>query len=207
MIILFGPAGSGKSTQGRTLADRYGWKWLSVGQVLRDTGKYDEILKRGELVDDETVVKLMNEQLEQADAEGMKVMLDGYPRDLKQTELMLADEESLFFDKIDAAIVLEVPEEELWKRIEARGRADDTEEVLRTRLAIYEQNICSILPLFEQRNVPILKIDGVGEYDEVTERLDKAIKSVLPDTPDVFNNTDAYVIENDAVEREKSYGE
>ena len=207
MIILFGPAGSGKSTQGRTLADRYGWKWLSVGQVLRDTGKYDEILKRGELVDDETVVRLMNEQLEQADAEGMKVMLDGYPRDMKQTELMLADEESLFFDKIDAAIVLEVPEEELWKRIEARGRADDTEEVLRTRLAIYEQNICSILPLFEQQNVPILKVDGVGDYDEVTERLDKAIKSVLPDTPDVFNNTDAYVIENDAVEREKSYGE
>ena len=207
MIILFGPAGSGKSTQGRTLADRYGWKWLSVGQVLRDTGKYDEILKRGELVDDETVVKLMNEQLEQADAEGMKVMLDGYPRDLKQTELMLADEESLFFDKIDAAIVLEVPEEELWKRIEARGRADDTEEVLKTRFAIYEQNICSILPLLEQQNVPILKIDGVGDYDEVTERLDRAIKSVLPDTPDVFNNTDAYVIENDAVEREKSYGE
>ena len=180
---------------------------MSVGQVLRDTGKYDEILKRGELVDDETVVKLMNEQLEQADAEGMKVMLDGYPRDLKQTELMLADEESLFFDKIDAAIVLEVPEEELWKRIEARGRADDTEEVLKTRFAIYEQNICSILPLFEQQNVPILKIDGVGDYDEVTERLDRAIKSVLPDTPDVFNNTDAYVIENDAVEREKSYGE
>lgn len=207
MIILFGPAGSGKSTQGRTLADRYGWKWLSVGQVLRDTGKYDEILKRGELVDDETVVRLMNEQLEQANAEGMKVMLDGYPRDVKQTELMLADEESLFFDKIDAAIVLEVPEEELWKRIQARGREDDTEEVLKTRFAIYEQNICSILPLFEQKNIPVLKVDGVGDYDEVTERLDKVIKSVLPDTPDVFNNTDAYVIENDAVEREKSYGE
>lgn len=207
MIILFGPAGSGKSTQGRTLADRYGWKWLSVGQVLRDTGKYDEILKRGELVDDETVVRLMNEQLEQANAEGMKVMLDGYPRDTKQTELMLADEESLFFDKIDAAIVLEVPEEELWKRIQARGREDDTEEVLKTRFAIYEQNICSILPLFEQKNIPVLKVDGVGDYDEVTERLDKVIKSVLPDTPDVFNNTDAYVIENDAVEREKSYGE
>ncbi len=207
MIILFGPAGSGKSTQGRTLADRYGWKWLSVGQVLRDTGKYDGILKRGELVDDETVVRLMNEQLEQANAEGMKVMLDGYPRDVKQTELMLADEESLFFDKIDAAIVLEVPEEELWKRIQARGRKDDTEEVLKTRFAIYEQNICSILPLFEQKNIPVLKVDGVGDYDEVTERLDKVIKSVLPDTPDVFNNTDAYVIENDAVEREKSYGE
>ena len=207
MIVLFGPAGSGKSTQGRTLADRYGWKWLSVGQVLRDTGKYDEILRRGELVDDETVVRLMNEQLEQANAEGMKVMLDGYPRDLKQTELMLADEESLFFDKIDAAIVLEVPEEELWKRIQARGREDDTEEVLKTRFAIYEQNICSILPLFEQKNIPVLKVDGVGDYGTVTERLDEAIKSILPGTPDVFNNTDAYVIENDAVEREKSYGE
>ena len=63
MIIFFGPAGSGKSTQGRIIADKYGWRWLSVGQVLRDTGEFDEILKKGELVDDKEVVNLMNKQI------------------------------------------------------------------------------------------------------------------------------------------------
>lgn len=207
MIILFGPAGSGKSTQGRTLADRYGWKWLSVGQVLRETGKFNEILKRGELVDDAEVVSLMNREISRADAEGMDVILDGYPRDKKQTEIMLADDNSEFFDGIDAAILLEVPEDELWARIEERGRTDDTKEVVRRRFEIYEQNIYSILPLLEQENIPILRVDGVGDYDVVTERLDKAIKEVLPDTADVFNHTDVHVIENDAVEKEKSYGE
>ena len=43
MVIFFGPAGSGKSTQGRIVADKYGWRWLSVGQVLRDAGEFDEI--------------------------------------------------------------------------------------------------------------------------------------------------------------------
>ena len=207
MIILFGPAGSGKSTQGRTLADRYGWKWLSVGQVLRETGKFDEILKRGELVDDMEVVRLMDKEIERADAEGMEVILDGYPRDKKQTEIMLADENSEFFDVINAAIVLEVPEDELWARIQERGRNDDTEEVVRKRFQIFEQNICSILPLLEQKNIPILRVDGVGDYDEVTERLDEAIKEVMPETVDVFNTEDVHVIENDAVEKEKSYGE
>ena len=207
MIILFGPAGSGKSTQGRTIADKYGWKWLSVGQVLRDTGEFDEILKSGELVDDMAVVKIMNEQIARAYSEGMEVVLDGYPRDKKQAEIMLADEESEFFDKIDVAIVLEVPKDELWKRIELRGRSDDTEEVLSRRIEIFEQNIYSILPLLEQKNIPIEKVDGVGEYEEVTERIDKVVREVMPDATEVFNTEDLDVIENDAVEREKSYGE
>lgn len=207
MIIIFGPAGSGKSTQGRTLADRYGWKWLSVGQVLRDTGKFDEILKSGALVDDAVVVELMNKQIAMADAEGMNVVLDGYPRDVRQTEIMLSDEESEFFDKIDGAIVLEVPMEELWKRIEARGREDDTEEALKLRLQIFEQNIGSILPLLEERGVKIAKIDGTGDFDRVTERLIKVVEELIPNTPEVFNCEEIDVIENDAREREKSYGE
>jgi len=207
MIIFFGPAGSGKSTQGRAIADKYGWRWLSVGQVLRETGQFDEILKRGELVDDETVVRLMNKQIEFAEAEGMDVVLDGYPRDKKQTEIMLSDEESQFFDNINGAIILEVPREELWKRIEARGREDDTEESFKRRFEIFEQNICSILPLLEERNVKIIRVDGVGDYDEVTERITKVVQELMPDSPVVWRDDEADSIENDALEREKSYGE
>ena len=207
MIIFFGPAGSGKSTQGRTIADKYGWRWLSVGQVLRDTGEYDEILKRGELVDDETVVRLMEKQIEFAEAEGMEVVLDGYPRDLKQTEIMLSDKESKFFKNIQGAIVLEVPREELLKRIHERGRMDDTDEVLERRLEIFEQNICSILPLLEQKNVQIERVDGVGSFEEVTARITKIVQKMLPDSPEVWQDDVADSIENDALEREKSYGE
>ncbi len=207
MIILFGPAGSGKSTQGRTIADKYGWRWLSVGQVLRDTGKFDEILRAGELVDDATVVRLMGEQIDRANAEGMEVVLDGYPRDEKQTEIMLADENSQFFDSVDVAVVLDVPKEELWKRIESRGREDDTKAVVEKRFAIFEENIGAILPLLEERNVPIIRVNGVGGYDEVTERIEKEIFRVLPATPEVFNNHDLDVIANDSVEKERSYGE
>lgn len=201
MIILFGPAGSGKSTQGRTIADKYGWKWLSVGQVLRETGRFSETLKNGELVDDKEVVKLMDEQILRAETEGMDVILDGYPRDVEQTEIMLSDEQSEFFSKIDGAIVLKVPEEELWKRILDRGRNDDTEEVVKRRFQIFEQNIYSILPLLESRNVPIVEVDGVGSYDDVTARIDQVVRELMPGIVETPN------IENDAVEREGSYGE
>ena len=207
MIIFFGPAGSGKSTQGRAIADKYGWRWLSVGQVLRESGQFDEVLKRGELVDDETVVRLMNKQIAFAEAEGMDVVLDGYPRDLKQTEIMLSDEESEFFDNINGAIILDVPKEELLKRLEARGREDDTREAMERRFEIFEQNICSILPLLEKRNVKVFHVDGVGDYDEVTARITKIVQELMPDSPVVWHDDEADSIENDALEREKSYGE
>lgn len=206
MIIFFGPAGSGKSTQGRIIADKYGWRWLSVGQVLRDTGEFDEILKKGELVDDKEVVSLMNKQIEFARAEGMDIVLDGYPRDVQQAEILQADKKTDFFGNIDCAIILNVPKKELLERIQERGREDDTMAVVERRFAIFEQNICSILPLLKERNVPIHEVDGTGEFEDVTARITKIIQKVKP-APEVWRDDEADVIENDALEREKSYGE
>ncbi|MBR3368548.1 nucleoside monophosphate kinase [Candidatus Saccharibacteria bacterium] len=176
MIILFGPAGSGKTTQGRLLADKYGWKWLSVGQVLRDTGKFGDVLKTGELVEDSEVIRLMNHEIEKADLEGMDVILDGYPRDIEQAEWM---KENNFFKDVELAIILDVPKEELWRRIEERGRADDTKEAVEKRFAIFEQNIYSILPFLEEGNVKIVKVDGVGSFEEVTERLKNTLEESI----------------------------
>ena len=206
MIILFGPAGSGKSTQGRTLADLYGWRWLSVGQVLRDSGEFDDIMKEGALVDDATVVRMMDKQIEFAEAEGMEIVLDGYPRDKEQTEIMLKAGSS-FFDKVDGAVVLSVPVDELWQRIELRGRADDTREALKKRINIFEQNIGAILDLLRSREIPVYEVDGVGEFDEVTERIRKVFEEIKPNTPEVFHTDQLGSIENDANSREKSYGE
>ena len=205
MIILFGPAGSGKSSQGRLLADKYGWKWLSVGQVLRETGKFGEILEKGELVDDEVVVDLMRREIERADDEGMDVVLDGFPRDKKQAEIMTAREEIL--DEVELAIVMKVPKEELIKRIEERGRSDDTAEVVERRLAIYENNIGEILPIIQEKGVEVTEIDGVGTIEEVAERIEAAVLAKKPDMVAVFDNESKDVIENDSNLREESYGE
>lgn len=209
MIIFFGPAGSGKSTQGRTIADKYGWRWLSVGQVLRDTGEFDEILEKGELVDDQEVVNLMNKQIDFARAEGMEIVLDGYPRDKEQANILLKESKTTdrdFFGSVTAAIILNVPKEELLNRIQERGRADDTMEVVERRFEIFEQNIYSILPLLKERNVPIFEVDGLGTFEEVTNRIIKIVQDVIP-APEVWQDDEADAIENDAVEREKSYGE
>lgn len=176
MIVLFGPAGSGKTTQGRLLAEKFGFRWLSVGQVLRDTGRFDKTLKEGGLVDDMEVIRLMNREIQKADSEGMDVILDGYPRDIEQANWMVQNN---FFDKVDLAIVLDVPKEELWKRIEGRGRNDDTKEVVEKRFEVFEQNICSILPLMEAGNVKVLKVDGVGEFEEITDRLSDVLEENL----------------------------
>ena len=175
MIILFGPPGSGKSTQGKALADKYGMRWLSVGEVLRSTGEFEEILREGRLVDDATVVRLMDAEIAKAKDSGEEVILDGYPRDKKQTEIMLNDEQSEFFDNVKAAVVLKVPEAELLARINLRGRSDDTEQVLARRIEVFEQNIYSILPLLEQRGVPVLEVDGVGTEMEVFGRIEKVL--------------------------------
>ncbi len=196
MIILFGPAGSGKTTQGRLLADKYGWKWLSVGQVLRDTGKFGDILKTGELVENSEVVRLMNHEIDKADADGMNVILDGYPRDVEQAKWM---EENNFFKKVELALILDVPKEELWRRIEERGRTDDTKEAIERRFEIFEQNIYSIIPFLENGGVKVLKVDGVGSFEEVTERLMEALEK----------NIDGLVIQDEDMTQagEQSYGE
>ena len=152
------------------------YRWLSVGQVLRDTGKFDKILQEGGLVDDMEVIRLMNREIQKADSEGMDVVLDGYPRDIDQANWMV---ENNFFDNVDLAIILDVPKEELWKRIEGRGRNDDTKEVVEKRFDVFEQNICSILPLMEAKNVKVLHIDGVGDFDEITRRLSSVLEDNL----------------------------
>ena len=98
MIILFGLAGSGKGTQGKALAELFGWRTLSVGQAIRDSGGYTNIIDKGNLIPDEDVIKLMTKQIEKAEAEGFDVILDGYPRTKVQAEWLM-EHMSLLFGK------------------------------------------------------------------------------------------------------------
>ncbi|MBR3132260.1 nucleoside monophosphate kinase [Candidatus Saccharibacteria bacterium] len=197
MIILFGLAGSGKGTQGKALSEIFGWRWLSVGEAIRETGDYEEIINKGGLIPDEDVIKLMNKQIEKAEAEGFDVILDGYPRDKAQAEYITEN----MADKIDGAIILDVPKEELYDRLALRGRDDDKEKAsIDRRFEIFEQNICSILPLLEGKNIPIQHVDGVGKIEEVTGRLVEVVKEMNPNATEQTTDVNGGEIE-------KSYGE
>lgn len=197
MIILFGLAGSGKGTQGKALSEIFGWRWLSVGDVIRQTGEFKDIIDRGELIPDEAVIKLMGKQIEKAEAEGFNVILDGYPRDKEQAEWLMEH----MPEKVDGAIILEVPKDELFERLALRGRDDDKEhESIERRFAIFEQNIYSILPLLEAKNIPIERVDGVGLVEEVTARLVEVIKKIIPEATEQTSDVNGGEIEH-------SYGE
>ena len=197
MIILFGLAGSGKGTQGKALSELFGWRTLSVGQVIRDTGRYASTIDHGNLIPDDDVIKLMSERIEECEAEGFNIILDGYPRSEYQAQWMMKN----MADRIEGAIILEVPKEELYERLALRGRKDDEErESIDRRFAIFEQNICSILPLLEAKQIPIERVDGVGPVETVTARLVKVVKKFVPSATEQENDVNGGEIE-------KSYGE
>lgn len=171
MIVFFGPAGAGKSVQGQMLAARQGWRWLSAGQLLRDTHDI-ELLKEmqtGKLVTSETVNKLMGEALKRAKNID-RVILDGFPRELSQAKWLVKTQPE-HERAIDLVVVLEVPRSELLKRIEVRGRIDDTPEAVDERLKIYRTEMYPILSYFTEENVNIAHIDGTGSVGQVHDRI------------------------------------
>lgn len=171
MIIFFGPAGAGKSVQGQILSARYGWRWLSAGQLLRDTHDI-EILKSmqtGQLVSSELVSRVMGEAIQRA-KDIKHLVLDGFPRELSQAQWLIrsqADHERA----ISLAVVLEVPQGELLRRLQLRGRADDTPESIRKRLNIYRQEVYPILSYLTEQKVHITHIDGTGTVGRVHDRI------------------------------------
>ncbi len=197
MIILFGLAGSGKGTQGKALSELFGWRWMSVGEAIRQTGGYEDIINHGNLIPDEDVIKIMGRQIERAEAEGFDVILDGFPRDITQAHWLVDN----MADKLDGAIILEVPKEELYKRLALRGRDDDKErESIDQRFEVFEQNIYSILPLLESKNIPVERVNGVGAIEEVTARLIEIVKKFNPNATEQINDVNGGEIEH-------SYGE
>lgn len=171
MIIFFGPAGAGKSVQGQILAARQGWRWLSAGQLLRDTRDIELLneMHAGKLVAPEKVNEIMGAALQRA-TNITQVILDGFPRMLVQAE-WLVEHQRHHGRPIDIVVVLEVPRSELLQRLEIRGRADDTTEAIDERLKIYRQEVYPILNYFTEHNINIVHIDGTGTVGQVHDRI------------------------------------
>ena len=175
MIILFGPAGSGKSIQGQRLAEKYAWRWMSIGQLLRECNdpELNEIMKKGELVPDDFVVNLMHGEMMKEVEAGRFAVLDGYPRDQWQADWIVKNGDDQY---IDGAIIIDVDHDELWRRLDERGREDDTRESIEKRWSIFEQTIYSMTETLKAKNVRIAHVDGVGPIEEITERIEKILR-------------------------------
>lgn len=171
MIIFFGPAGAGKSVQGQILSARNGWRWLSAGQLLRDTRNPELFnqMQTGGLVDPEAVNKLMGDAIERSDNID-RVVIDGFPRQLVQAK-WLVESKAHHGRDIKLVVVLEVPKSELLKRLEVRGRADDTPEAIDERLKIYRTEMYPILSYLTEQGVNVTHVDGTGTVGNVHDRI------------------------------------
>lgn len=183
-LLIVGPQGSGKGTQGVRIAESYGIPVVSTGDIFRANIKegtplgqqVTAILDRGDLVPDELTSEIVRDRLTQDDAAN-GFLLDGYPRNTAQVahleEFLAGRGESL-----DAVILLDVPREESIERLKLRaaeqGRSDDTDEGIAHRLDIYEKETAPILEVYGARGI-VDRIDGVGSLDEITERVFAAL--------------------------------
>lgn len=181
MILFVGPPGSGKSVQGQLLSARNGWRWISAGQLLRDARDSTafEQMKKGEMVDNDVVNKLVGEAIRRGkDIEHM--VLDGYPRQLVQAE-WLVDELPKHERSIAAVIVLNVPDEEIARRLKIRGRLDDTAEVIAARTKLYQQETQPILDYYRALNVPVRDVNGFGSVGQVHDHIQQVIDESIHD--------------------------
>ena len=180
MILLFGPTGAGKSMQGQMLAVRQGWKWLSTGEMLRQSTDPEVIerLKTGELINDELTYEVFEEAVQDAREKKFgNIIVDGFPRTAEQAA-WLDDYLDKMGEKIDIVVVLEVPESEIMQRLEKRHRMEDTPETIAKRMMIYRQKMYPVLGIFAEAGVKIIHLDGTGTAGEVHDRIYEEVSGV-----------------------------
>jgi adenylate kinase len=191
-VLLIGPPGSGKGTQGERLAARLGLEHLAAGDLLRaevdsDTAlgrRIAEMMQRGDLVPDTVILSLlMPRVLTASDANGY--LLDGFPRSVEQAveARKLAE---LADASPDAVIYLDAPRTELVRRILARaeieGRADDNPETVANRLRVFEEATRPLVDYYRDRDL-LHVINADQHEDDVTSDILKALQVDGPGPP------------------------
>ena len=174
-LLMLGPPGAGKGTQAEMLCRAIGIPHVSTGMMLRDHVERGtelgvrarEIMDAGELVPDDIVIAMVAERLAADDA-ACGFLLDGFPRTRAQAEAL---DDVLGSDRtLEAVINLVAPEDEVVQRILSRGRSDDTEEAVRTRIAVYDEQTAPLIEFYEARGL-LTQVDGVGDIEAVLARV------------------------------------
>jgi adenylate kinase len=177
-VVLLGAPGAGKGTQAEKLAEKLQIPHLSTGELFRhniSTGtklglEAKRYLDAGDLVPSELTNELVDDRLTEPDTvDGF--ILDGYPRSVPQAQA-LHDMLERRGTQLDAVVEFRVPEDELLERLRARGRADDTDEVILNRMKVYRDETA---PLLEYYRNELKTVDAVGTVDEVFARALRAL--------------------------------
>ena len=176
-IVIFGAPGSGKGTQSDKMIAKYGFEHISTGDVLRNEIKNGtelgttakEYIDNGQLIPDELMIDILASVYDKFGKEHKGVIFDGFPRTIPQAEAlktMLAERGH----KVVAMIELDVPEEELMKRLVLRGqqsgRTDDNEETIKKRLGVYHSQTTPLIEWYKKEKIHN-HIDGLGELDRI----------------------------------------
>jgi adenylate kinase len=179
-LLLMGPPGAGKGTQAKVIAEHFAIPAISTGDIFRanvagrtELGvKAQEYMDAGEYVPDEITNAMVRDRIGQPDA-GSGFLLDGYPRTLAQVDEL--DDMLAGYDlRLDAVVSLAADQDELVARLLQRaqieGRADDTEDVIRRRQEVYDEQTAPLLEVYGDRGL-LVEVDGMGEVDAVTQRI------------------------------------
>lgn len=175
MIIFMGVAGSGKSSQGRQIADEKGLPWLSTGEFLRMmiSGEERKDMLSGKLIPDQEIISLIRKIFSIINI-NEEFVLDGFPRTVAQADWLLNQAKHGQLN-ITAVIHLRASEEAMTKRLLSRGRQDDTKEAISERFREYNEEMMPILQHFKDAKVRIIDIDGEQTIDEVHADIVKAL--------------------------------
>ena len=181
-LLIMGPPGAGKGTQATKIAETFGIAHISTGDLFRanlsqgtalglEAKKY---MDAGEYVPDSVTNDMVRDRFTHADAQA-GFLLDGYPRTVDQVEQL---DEMLGDKGLDKVLVLTADTDEvvsrLLNRAKEQGRADDTEEVIRRRLEVYEEQTAPLIALYSARGI-LVSVDGLGSIDEVADRINSVL--------------------------------
>lgn len=177
-LVLLGPPGAGKGTQAKLLSEKLGVPHISTGDLFRaNMGEgtplgveAKQYIDAGKLVPTDVTARMVESRLAEDDAKA-GFLLDGFPRTVEQAEILkglLANEGA----QLDGVLNFKVSEDVVVERMLARGRADDTEETIRTRLEVYREET---EPLIEHYADDLIPVDAEGTVEEINERALKQI--------------------------------
>jgi len=167
VIIFMGVAGAGKSVQGRMLAEKLGYDWISTGELLRKNihGDRKQEMLEGKLLGDDEIIAIVEDRLKVLSSNN-RAILDGFPRTLPQAKWLLKQhtKETL---SINGVVHLTASKEVVKQRLLQRGRPDDSEEAIDVRFNEYEEHTLPIVDWFKESGLTVYEIDGERDVNEI----------------------------------------